>query len=270
VPLLVDPTRFEQVLVNLLNNAAKYTEENGKIQLSADREGADVVIRVKDDGMGIASSLLPRVFDLFVQGERTLDRAQGGLGIGLTLVKRLVEMHGGRVEAVSGGSGTGSEFVVRLPVAPDGGDEALDGAADRRIGLDPHAPRSQRVLIVEDNIDAASMLTDLVERWGHDVRAVHEGEAALRAARAFHPEGVLVDIGLPGMDGYEVARRLRNGRDPGRANGSPLLIAISGYGRDADRATGLEAGFEHYLVKPPDPDVLRDLLERRPSNRSAL
>jgi PAS domain S-box-containing protein len=278
VHVLVDPMRFEQVLVNLLNNAAKYTERGGRIHLSAENTEHDVVIRVRDNGVGIPRELLPRIFDLFVQGERSLDRSQGGLGIGLTLVKSLVEMHGGRIEAHSEGAGGGSEFVIYLP-RPLGGEdkrpssleiavepvEALPakGAVPSESG-DPALSR-RRVVVVEDNLDVMTALTELLELWGHDVQPASDGAEALRLAATFRPHIMLIDIGLPGMDGYEVARRLRRLASGSAMAGDPVerptVIAITGYGQERHRNEGAEAGFDHYLVKPPDPAVLQKLLK---------
>jgi PAS domain S-box-containing protein len=251
--ILADATRCEQVLVNLLNNAAKFTDRGGNITLSAERRGGEVVLRVRDDGMGISPELLPRVFDLFVQGERTLERAQGGLGIGLTLVKSLVEMHGGAVEARSEGAGRGSEMVIRLPLLSPREVASISDPVERPASAPP--PSGRRVLIVDDNTDTAQMLTDLVSLWGHDAARASSGEDALRLAEAFQPHVVLMDIGLPGMDGYEVARRLRRG-----GGAEPLLVGITGYGQASDRSRAREAGFDHYLTKPPDPVALQDLL----------
>jgi PAS domain S-box-containing protein len=255
-PLRVDadPTRLEQIITNLLTNACKYTDPGGKIWLSAEREGDHAVLRVRDNGIGVRPDMLPRIFDLFVQAERRLDRAQGGVGIGLTLVRRLVEMHGGTVHAASAGPGQGSEFLVRLP--------ALDAApAARGSGtaapVTPPARRlpPRRVLVVDDNEDAANTMAMLLELEGHEVRAVHDGSAALEAARQMHPEVVLLDIGMPGMDGYEVARRLR--QDPHQAG--VLLVAVTGWGQEDDRRRSREAGFDEHLVKPSDLARLREL-----------
>jgi two-component system CheB/CheR fusion protein len=243
VRLEADATRLTQVLFNLLNNAAKYTEPGGRIWLTAAPDGAAVELRVRDTGVGIGPELLPRVFDLFTQGERTLDRSQGGLGLGLTLVKRLVEMHGGTVEARSAGPGQGSEFVVRLP-APAA---APAGQPPAPAAAPVPAARPGRVLVVDDNVDVAESVALLLqEGLGHEVRVAHSGPQALELAREFRPEAVICDIGLPGMDGYEVARRLR--RLP--EGDSALLVALSGYGQEEDRQRSREAGFDVHLLKP--------------------
>jgi len=253
-PVLVqgDPTRLEQVIVNLLNNAAKYTEHGGQIALSVEQDKAGVTTTIKDNGIGMPEDLLPRVFDLFVQGERALDRSQGGLGIGLTLVKSLISMHGGSVEARSEGVGKGSEIVVRLPHVRREGPSAKAHPAEE-------APASvQRALVVEDNADAADMLSELLGLWGYDVRAAQNGEEGVTLAATFRPHVVLVDIGLPGMDGFEVARRLRATRPTSQA----LVIGVSGYGQETDRRKAEEAGIDHQLMKPLDPQVLQGLLTR--------
>jgi PAS domain S-box-containing protein len=259
-PMMLDPTRFEQILVNLLNNAAKYTERGGAIALDVEQTPIEVILRVRDSGMGIPPELLPRVFDLFVQGERSLDRTLGGLGIGLTMVKRLVELHGGTVHVTSAGAGQGSEFVVRVPVeaAPttsrspgeDGGPDDDDGPA-RAFG---------RVLVVEDNVDAAQTLHDLVASWGYEVFRATDGEKGLQLAEELRPAVMLVDIGLPGMSGYELARRVRD--RVGRPEAAPVLIGVTGYGQDQDRALSQRAGIDHHLIKPLDPAALKLLLER--------
>jgi PAS domain S-box-containing protein len=249
--LEADPLRLEQVLINLLTNAAKYTDSGGRISLTARHEGHDIVIRVRDTGMGIPAELMPRIFDLFAQGDRTAARSEGGLGIGLTLVQKLVEMHGGSVVAASDGPGQGSEFTVRLP--------ALEGSSARTSAPRSSLPRvargSSRVLVVDDNLDNAKGLSRLLTLLGHDVRVAHDGPAAVEAARAHRPEIVLLDIGLPGMDGYEVAARLR-GEECGRDS---LIIAVSGYGQPEDLRRSKEAGFDHHLVKPVDYDLLMTL-----------
>jgi len=253
IRLEADPTRLEQVVANLLNNAAKYTMPGGHISLSATRSGREAVIRVRDNGIGVPPDVLGRVFEPFVQSDGSLARSEGGLGIGLTLVRSLVEMHGGRVEANSPGLGQGSEFVVRLPAR-------VPQTAEAAPPTDPAAPRPLarpvRVLVVEDNLDAAESLATLLRVWGHDVQVAHDGLQALEAARESRPEVVLLDIGLPGLDGYQVAHRLRE--DVGLD--SSLLVAMTGYGQPEDRRRSREAGIHHHFVKPVEPLVLRNLL----------
>jgi PAS domain S-box-containing protein len=248
-----DITRLEQVLVNLLNNACKYTDPGGHLHLSAERDGAEAVIRVRDDGIGIAPEMLGRVFDMFVQVERRLDRAQGGVGIGLTLVKKLVELHGGSVEVRSEGVGRGSEFAVRLPVLADTTAAPARKKAESwpTIGLP-----DRRVLVVDDNEDAADSLAILLRLAGQNVRAAYDGPTALRLAEEFRPDLALIDIGMPGMDGHEVARKLRATFAPDRLT----LIALTGWGHEDDRRRSREAGFDHHLVKPVEPNVLKQLL----------
>jgi signal transduction histidine kinase/ActR/RegA family two-component response regulator len=248
-----DPARLEQVFVNLLSNAAKYTEAGGRIDLTTERQGDEVAVHVRDTGIGIAPEMLPRMWDLFVQADRTLVRAQGGLGIGLTLTRRLVELHGGKIEAHSEGTGKGAEFVVRLVALPVAIGESLPGAASQ-----PSPQRAARVLVVEDNPDTAESLTMVLELLGHRVRAVYDGVAALDAARASPPDVMVVDIGLPGMDGYEVARRVRRDPDLDRV----ILVALTGYGREEDKRQAMAAGFDYHLVKPVSPDALHGLVAR--------
>jgi CheY-like chemotaxis protein len=247
-----DPLRIEQVLVNLLTNAAKYTDSGGRIGLTARHEGADVVIKVWDTGVGISSELRPRIFDLFVQGDRTMARSEGGLGIGLTLVKSLVEMHGGRVSVASEGPGKGSEFTVVLPAL---GEESREPGTPRTVSLPHVIRRGSRVLVVDDNTDTARGVSKLLKLLGHDVRVAHDGPAAIEAARAHCPDVVLLDIGLPAMDGYEVVRRLRTEECCKHA----LIVAVSGYGQDEARSRSRAAGFDHHLVKPVDYDALMAL-----------
>jgi signal transduction histidine kinase/ActR/RegA family two-component response regulator len=251
-----DPVRLAQVIGNLLNNAAKYTEEGGKIHVGIARDGDDVLIRVADDGVGIPAEMLGAVFDLFAQSDRSLDRAQGGLGIGLTLARRIMQMHGGTLTAESAGAGLGSVFTARLG-ALLGPAEDAPALSTRRERTE--APRSTplRALVVDDNIDAADMLSSLLASLGHDVRVAHDGVEALEEAARHAPEIVLLDIGLPRMDGLEVARRMRE--DGGR---SAELVAVTGYGHDEDRRRSEEAGFDHHLVKPIDLGVLEALLVR--------
>jgi signal transduction histidine kinase/CheY-like chemotaxis protein len=242
-----DETRIAQVIGNLLTNAVKYTPADGNIIMTVQRDHDQALIRVADTGVGISPTLLPRIFDLFVQGERTRERAKGGLGIGLTLVKRLVEMHGGSVSAASEGPGRGSVFTVSLP--------RVEAPAPRRPHAKPtvrSAPSPRRVLLVEDNPDARRMLRLMLELDGHDVHEAEDGISGLAQALHLRPEVAIVDIGLPGLDGCELARRLR-ATDAGRGM---LLVAVSGYGQPEDQTLSREAGFDAHLVKPVNPDTL--------------
>jgi PAS domain S-box-containing protein len=251
-----DLTRLSQVVLNLLNNAAKYTPPGGRIRVTAEAEGATALIRVRDTGAGIPADLMPKIFDLFTQGDRALDRAEGGLGIGLTLVHRLVKLHGGAVEALSEGPGLGSEFIVRLPLLAAAA--APGPPAARRAGSRPAG--SRRVLVVDDNRDAAETLELLLQLWGHEVRSAYDGPQALALAAELQPEIILLDIGLPGMSGYDVARQLRElpgGRDM-------IVVAVTGYGQDSDRLRSQEAGFRYHLVKPVEPEVLQELIASVP------
>lgn len=248
-----DVTRLVQAIANLLNNAAKYTDAGGCIELIVEASPHDALVRVRDNGMGIPAELLPHIFELFTQGSRSLDRSQGGLGLGLALVRRLIEMHGGRVDAQSSGSGNGAEFIVRLPriaAAPAQEDSGPAGgeSASQSAGV--------RVLVVDDNVDSAESMALLLSLDGHDVRTAFDGPGALTVAGEFQPEAVLLDIGLPGMDGYEVARQMRG--LPGLQKA--LMIAVTGYGQADDRARSKAAGFDHHLVKPVDPEILSALL----------
>ena len=254
-PLTVrgDTVRLTQVFANILTNAAKYTNTGGRIRLNVTHDGHAVTVSVRDNGIGIAPEHLASVFDMFTQVDRSSRRTQGGLGIGLTLVRSLVEMHDGQVEARSEGPGKGSEFIVRLPLA--------SGTASR-----PEAPSpairlpARRVLVVDDNRDAADMLAALLNELGATVRAVHAGDAALAALASFDPDVVLLDIGMPGMDGYEVARSIRahpRHRDT-------VLIALTGWGQEQDLQRSRAAGFDHHLIKPPKIDQLRELLLAAP------
>jgi len=249
--LYADAARLEQVVVNLLTNAAKYTADGGHISLAVQQDGDEAVLRVRDTGVGIAPELLPHIFDLFTQAERSLDRSQGGLGIGLCLVQRLVEMHGGAIEAHSA-LGQGSEFVVRLPVTLNFVPEPTSPPTDT---AQPTGP-SLRVLVVDDNVDAAESISLLLEQAGHDVRMAYDGPTALEAALAYRPHVVLLDIGLPGFDGFEVALRLR--QQP--ALQGVVLVAVTGYGQETDLQRSQDAGFNHHLVKPADFGKLQDIL----------
>ena len=257
LPLNADPLRIAQVLSNLLNNAAKYTPAGGRIWLTARREAGRAMISVRDSGAGIPREALPNIFDLFMQVGRTYDRAQGGLGMGLTLVRSLVRMHGGTVQALSAGPGKGSEFIVRLPLAAA---EHAQRIGERRT---PPAVVRKRILVVDDSRDGADSLGMLLKFLGAEVHLSYDGPSALAALDTFRPMVVLLDIGLPGMDGFEVGRRMRQHPD-----GAGLcLIALSGWGRDEDRRRSKEAGFDHHLIKPVDPGVLEQLLSSQPAKR---
>jgi PAS domain S-box-containing protein len=249
-----DLTRLVQVVVNLLNNAAKYTPEGGRIQVSAAPAGQLALVRVRDNGIGLPADLLPRVFDLFIQGERTLDRAEGGLGIGLTLVDRLVKLHGGTVSAASPGPGQGSEFVVRLPLAPAAIAAAAGTESAERVS------HGRRVLVVDDNADSAESMCLLLELWGHEARTAGNAGEAMERARAMRPDLVLLDIGLPGLDGFEVARQMRARPELEHAT----LVAMTGYGHEDDRRRSREAGFKAHLVKPVATAELQSVLAALP------
>jgi CheY-like chemotaxis protein len=245
---------LQQVVGNLLTNAAKYTDPGGAVLLTARQEGEELVLRVRDTGIGIAADMLPKIFDLFVQAERRLDRSQGGLGIGLTLVRKLVEMHDGSVTAHSEGLGNGSEFIVRLPTLDEGRKKEL---LRRPLEQEQPAPSpGRRVLAVDDNVDAAESLALLLRLEGHEVRTAHDGPAALAAVQAERPDVVILDLGLPGMNGYEVARRLR--ALPGSED--MLLVALTGWAQEEDRRRCHEAGFDGHLPKPVEFSALRQFL----------
>ena len=249
-PLYVcaDPARLVQAIFNVLHNAAKYTERGGEIHLQVVDSESEVAIEVRDNGAGISSELLPHVFDLFVQSERTLDRSQGGLGIGLSVVKRLIEMQHGSVSATSAGVGRGSTFTIRLPRIATPPAEGTGSIASLRAPV-------RRILVVDDNPDAADSLAMLLRLDGHEVHTVYGPLEALEAADRLKPEVVFLDIGLPHMDGYEVARRLRanNGQRQLR------LVALTGYGQQEDRARSEIAGFDEHLVKPVSPQALEQI-----------
>jgi signal transduction histidine kinase/ActR/RegA family two-component response regulator len=246
-----DATRLEQVVVNLLANAAKFSPNGSQVWLTTEEERGESIVRVRDSGMGIEPDMLPKVFELFSQGERELDQSQHGLGIGLALVKSLVEMHGGTVTAASEGLGRGSEFMVRLPTAPT---PLLESALVRNEPAEAAVPL--RVLVVEDDEDSRRTLGRLLSVLGHQVRTAHNGPSAMAAALELQPEVVLLDLGLPGMDGYEVARRIR--REPSLQG--TVLVAFTGYGQQADRERSQQAGIDHHLVKPLDLDALQQLI----------
>jgi CheY-like chemotaxis protein len=252
-----------QAITNLLNNAAKYTEEGGKIWLSVDRDGADATFTVRDNGVGIPAELLPSVFDLFTQADRTIDRSQGGLGIGLTLVRSLVELHHGSVIASSEGLGYGSKFVVRVPLIAASPGNDRDDSADRN-GTTAAFP--QRVLVVDDNVDSATTLALMLKAMGHQSSVAHDGPTAIEAAQVFRPTLVLLDIGLPAMNGYMVAERLRT--IP--ALRGVVLAALTGYGEDQDRRRSREAGFDLHFVKPVRIAALEALIGSMPKATDAV
>jgi PAS domain S-box-containing protein len=250
-----DPVRLSQALTNLLNNAAKYTDPGGRIGLTAARTGEQAVIRVHDSGIGIDPVMVPHVFDLFVQADRRTGVSASGVGIGLTLARRLVELHGGRIEVFSAGLGLGSEFVLRLPVAdeshlPSAGAPRMEGAKSSR------AAQALRVLVVDDNADAADGLALLLDLQGHRTRVAYDAAGALEAAKEFRPDVAILDIGMPLMDGYELARRLRAAPETEKT----ILVAMTGWGQEEDLRKATEAGFHHHFVKPSEPDVLEKLL----------
>ena len=252
LPLEGDPVRMEQIFVNLLTNAAKYTDHGGKISLRAGRENGHVVVRIRDNGVGIPPERLPQMFELFTQGNRSLARTEGGLGIGLTVVRSLTQMHGGSVQATSDGPGQGSEFVVRLPAAA----APIAQPAAEPSPVAKETPKPVRVLVVDDNVDSARATAKILARNGYDVQVAYDGPSAVDTAILHQPAYVFLDIGLPGMNGYEVATRLR--QEPGLEH--VMLVAVSGYGEDGDRRRSREAGFDQHLVKPVDPLVLLTLM----------
>jgi CheY-like chemotaxis protein len=258
VRLYADRTRLSQVISNLLNNAAKYTDPGGQIRLSCERSGDEVAIRVSDTGIGMSADLLPRVFDLFVQADRGADRALGGLGIGLTVVKRLVEMHGGTIVAHSEGLGRGSEFVVRLTCLPSAS-PVLPERDESRTGVSTFGARTRpmHILLIEDNDDIRGTLQDLLRTQGHKVDAARDGIEGLELAKKKPPEVAIIDIGLPRLDGFQVASRFR-----AEIAAPTVLIALSGYGQPEDRRRARDAGFDAHLVKPVSLNELLRVLAR--------
>jgi CheY-like chemotaxis protein len=263
VPVDVDPVRISQVVSNLLSNAAKYTPHGGRIVLTARIEGNEAVVTVRDNGVGIAADMLAAVFEMFTQVARSIERANGGLGIGLSLVRRLVELHGGAVSAQSAGVGLGSSFAVRLPLMT----AALVASPKPAAADAQHGEQSValQVLVADDNVDAAATLAALLEIAGHTVRVVHDGAAAVEEAARFQPDLVFLDIGMPLMDGYEAARRLR--QLP--ALDGVMLVALTGWGTEEDRARSRAAGFDRHLLKPALPDDVEAVLAAATSATAA-
>jgi PAS domain S-box-containing protein len=249
-----DSVRLSQVITNLLSNAAKYTDKPGLIWLTIEPNNGDVLIRVRDQGIGIAPDVLPRMFNIFEQADNSVSRSRGGLGIGLTLVKRIIETHGGSVRATSPGLSQGSEFIVRLPVVIDA---KLPAKPVYYTRPQSDANSGRRILVVDDNVDAATSVERLLRLWGHEVQSAFNGPDAIEKARAFRPEIVLLDIGMPGMSGYEVARSLRAQPE----FDGVVITALTGYGQAEDRRRSQEAGFNHHLTKPPDPNALAALID---------
>jgi CheY-like chemotaxis protein/two-component sensor histidine kinase len=260
VYLDADPARLAQVVGNLLTNAFKFTDKGGRVWLTVETEGNHVAIRVRDDGIGIAAEQLPRLFEMFTQVDTSLERSRDGLGVGLTLVKTLVEMHGGTVEVHSDGLALGSEFTVRLPTS----EEALKPPSQATV-TEPVPMAGRRVLVVDDNEDGADSLAILLELEGYKTLQAHDGFEAIEVAERFRPDAILLDVGLPKLNGYEVCRRIREqpwGKDM-------VLVALTGWGQEEDRRRSEEAGFDTHMVKPPDQDTLLKILAAPPSARSA-
>jgi signal transduction histidine kinase/ActR/RegA family two-component response regulator len=254
-----DPVRLVQVFSNLLTNACRYTNRDGRISLATRRQGDEIVVSVKDDGIGIPRAMLTRIFEIFTQGKKSSEQSESGLGVGLALVKQLVELHGGTVEARSEGSGHGSEFLVRLPALLGAEAPGAEQPNQRRSGV------GRRILVVDDNRDAAESLSLLLQLSGNETSVAHDGPAALDAAAAFRPEVILLDLGLPGMNGHAVCQALR-----ARASGGEIvIIALTGWGREQDVRASSDAGFDHHLVKPVDRATLMRVLDATPTKTAA-
>jgi CheY-like chemotaxis protein len=255
-----DSMRLTQIFSNLLQNASKFTERGGNITVRAERSGGAAVVSVRDTGDGIAPEMLEKIYDLFSQGDRSLERRHGGLGIGLTIVKRLVELHRGAVVARSDGLGAGSEFSVRLPIA------AAAAEISRRIDSGEWVGSVQRILLADDNRDSLESLALLLELQGNEVRTASDGARAVAEAETFRPDVALLDVGMPNLNGYDACRQIR-AQEWGR---NMLLVALTGWGQEADRARSQEAGFDHHFVKPVDPKVLLRYLDRHSAKREEL
>ena len=256
--------RIGQVIGNLLTNAAKYTEMGGHIGLRARRDAEEVVIEVSDDGIGIPPEVLPTLFDPFAQGPRSMDRGEGGLGLGLALVKTLTQLHGGSVAVHSEGTGCGSTFAVRLPAHRGAGPLATGSERPVAAMRRGHSATGLRVLVVDDNVDAASMLAEVLAELGHEVEVAYDGPQALEIAQRFRPTTALLDIGLPVMDGYELAGRLQTMLDP-----PPRLAAVTGYGQESDRERARQAGFDAHFVKPVNLSALVEYVAATAKDRDA-
>jgi CheY-like chemotaxis protein len=256
--LRADPARLAQVISNLLTNASKFMDKGGRIRLTVREENGEAVVSVRDEGIGISSAHLPHIFDLFVQGDTSLERTTSGLGIGLTLVKSLVELHGGRVEARSDGPGRGSEFLLRFPGLLESGPAHAAPSPDAAS-----EGRGQRVLVVDDNRDSAESLAMMLELSGYSVHKVHDGLEAVAVAARLRPDVILLDIGLPSLNGYDVCRRIREQPE----SGAPLIVALTGWGQEEDKRRSSEAGFDNHLVKPVNLKVLVTLINSRLSTR---
>ena len=263
VQVNADATRMAQVIGNLLNNAGKFTPRGGDVWLTVERADGQAVVRVRDNGLGIAPADFSRVFEMFVQLDRALDRTHGGLGLGLTLAKRLTELHGGTIDVHSPGAGQGTEFTVRLPIVIE---PPLSRASSQPMAIGAAVTVRRRILVVDDNQDSAEMLTTLLTIQGHEVRMVHDGVAAVEMAATFRPEMIVLDIGLPKLNGYEAAQQIRKLPFGGQFR----LVALTGWGQDLDRRRSAEAGFDVHLVKPVDPEVLCRLIADLPSTTREL
>ena len=244
---------MEQLVTNLLNNATKYTETGGQIRVNAEKVGTEVIIKIRDSGIGIDPEALPYIFDLFVQPVRRVDRSGAGLGLGLALVKKIVDLHGGSVEASSAGVGQGSEFVVCLPCVRQTQIQTESNVNLEAQGVETPA---MRILVADDNVDSADCLARLLKIAGHELRVAYDGPTALALATNFQPKVILLDIGLPGLSGYEVAQRIRQNSETKNAT----LVAITGWGQPEDQERSREAGFDHHLLKPVNPESLQQLL----------